>query len=80
MFKLQFKERDKKDKYTCMSQVCALAYALFVILLYYIALLLWLESILYCHYAFLERCEVSAKSNPLPGNTFSKSKIELMPT
>ena len=36
MFELQVKKRDKKDKCTCMIQLCAFAYALFMILLYYI--------------------------------------------
>ena len=34
MLKLQVKEIDKKDKCTSMIQVCASAYALFMILLY----------------------------------------------
>ena len=34
MFKLQVKERDKKDKCTCMIQVYVSVYALFMILLY----------------------------------------------
>ena len=40
MFKLQVKERDKKDKCTCMVQVCASAYTLFMILLYYIVFII----------------------------------------